>query len=152
VCCSTQGDKKEPPVSGYLPFLTKRICVRLGGKGVGRKHLLKLKTQKKTFHKKMQEFDHWVKNVRSRLKISVIWRLAQSKIQGHYQYFGYWMNRTKLNHFYYEAVKSLLKWLNRRSQKRSSRWEGFQERMKQFPLGEPPPINQLRNLGWNHYV
>ena len=104
------------------------------GKGVGRKHLLKLKTRKKTLHKKMQEFDHWVKDIRSRIKISEIWRLAQSKIQGHYQYFGYWMNRTKLNHFYYEAVKSLFKWLNRRSQKRSYSWEGFQERMKQFPL------------------
>lgn len=122
------------------------------GKGVGRKHLLKLKTRKKTLHKKMQEFDHWVKDARSRMKISEIWRLAQSKIQGHYQYFGYWMNRTKLNHFYYEAVKSLFKWLNRRSQKRSYGWEGFQERLKQFPLGEPPPINQLRNLGWNPYV
>lgn len=122
------------------------------GKGVGRKHLLKLKTRKKALHKKMQEFDHWVKDVRSRMKISEIWRLAQSKIQGHYQYFGYWMNRAKLNHFYYEAVRSLFKWLNRRSQKRSYEWEGFQERLKQFPLGEPPPINQLRNLGWNPYV
>lgn len=122
------------------------------GKGVGRKHLLKLKTRKKTLLKKMQEFDHWVKDVRSKMRISEIWRLAQSKIQGHYQYFGYWMNRTKLNHFYYEAVKSLFKWLNRRSQKRSYGWEGFQERLNQFPLGEPPPINQLRNLGWNPYV
>jgi len=122
------------------------------GKGVGRKHLLKIKTQKKKLHKKLQEFDHWVKDIRSQLKISEIWRLAQSKIQGHYQYFGYWMNRTKLNHFYSEAVKSLFRWLNRRSQKRSYSWEGFQERLKQFPLGEPPPINQLRNLGWNPYV
>ena len=122
------------------------------GKGVGRKHLLKLKTRKKTLLKKMQEFDHWVKDARSKMRISEIWRLAQSKIQGHYQYFGYWMNRTKLNHFYYEAVKSLFKWLNRRSQKRSYGWEGFQERLNQFPLGEPPPINQLRNLGWNPYV
>ena len=122
------------------------------GKGVGRKHLLKLKTRKKALLKKIQEFDHWVKDARSKMKISEIWRLAQSKIQGHYQYFGYWMNRTKLNHFYYEAVKSLFKWLNRRSQKRSYGWEGFQERLNQFPLGEPPPINRLRNLGWNPYV
>lgn len=117
-----------------------------------KKHLLKVKTQKKKLHKKLQEFDHWVKEIRSQMKISEIWRLAQSKIQGHYQYFGYWMNRTKLNHFYHEAVRSLFKWLNRRSQKRSYTWEGFEERLKQFPLGMPPPINELRNLGWNPYA
>jgi group II intron reverse transcriptase/maturase len=122
------------------------------GKGVGQKHLLKIKTRKKQLHKKLQEFDHWVKEVRSKMRISEIWKLAKVKIQGHYQYFGYWMNRPKLNHFYREAVRSLFKWLNRRSQKRSYSWEVFQERLKQFPLGEPPPINQLRNLGWNPYA
>jgi len=122
------------------------------GKGVGRKHLLKVKTQKKGLHKKLQEFDHWVKEIRSQLKLSEIWSLAKAKLRGHYEYYGYWMNRPKLNHFYYEAVRSLFRWLNRRSQKRSYSWEGFQERLKQFPLGEPPPINQLRNLGWNPYV
>lgn len=122
------------------------------GQGVGRKHLLKVKTRKKQLHKKMQEFDHWVKEVRSKMKVSEIWKLARAKIQGHYQYFGYWMNRPKLSHFYYEAIRSLYKWLNRRGQKQSYSWEGFQERLKQFPLGEPPPINQLRNLGWNPYA
>lgn len=122
------------------------------GKGVGRKHLLKVKTQKKQLHKKIQEFDHWVKAVRSQMKLSEIWTLAKAKLRGHYEYFGYWMNRPKLNHFYKEVVTSLFRWLNRRSQKRSYSWEGFSERLRQFPLGEPPPINQLRNLGWNPYV
>lgn len=122
------------------------------GKGVGRKHLLKVKTQKKQLHKKIQEFDHWVKAVRSQTKLREIWTLAKAKLRGHYEYFGYWMNRPKLNHFYKEVVTSLFRWLNRRSQKRSYSWEGFSERLRQFPLGEPPPINQLRNLGWNPYV
>lgn len=65
----------------------------------------------------------------------------QSKFNGHYDYFGYWMNRGKLNHFYFEATRGLYRWLNRRSQKRSYTPEGFAERLKQFPLSEPPPIN-----------
>jgi DNA-binding XRE family transcriptional regulator len=28
------------------------------------------------------------------MRISVLWKLEQSNIQGHYQYFGYWMNRS----------------------------------------------------------
>ena len=122
------------------------------GKGIGGKPWLKVKTQKKQLHKKLQEFDHWVKKIRCQIKISEIWKLAQAKLRGHYNYFGYGMNRRKLHHFYYEAVRSLFKWLNRRSQRRSYNWEGFAERLKQFPLGEPPPINQLRKFGWSTYV
>ena len=122
------------------------------GKGCGRKHLLKVKTQKKQLHKKIMEFDQWVKEVRSQMKLSEIWKLADAKLRGHYEYFGYWSNRAKLNHFYQEAIKSLFKWLNRRSQKRSYSWKGFQERLKQFPIGTPPPINELRQLGWSPYV
>jgi len=117
-----------------------------------RKPPLKLKTQKKQLHKKLREFDHWVKEVRSQMKVADIWELAKAKLRGHYNYFGYGMNRPKLNHFYYEATRSLFRWLNRRSQKRSYTLEGFLERLKQFPLPEPPPINELKQLGWSPYV
>ncbi|UVW34161.1 group II intron reverse transcriptase/maturase [SAR92 clade bacterium H455] len=122
------------------------------GIGLGLKRRLKVKTQKKQLHKKIQEFDHWVKKIRNQLKTSEIWALAKAKLRGHYNYFGYAMNWTKLNHFYYEAVRSLFKWLNRRSQKCSYNWEGFKERLEQFPLGKPPPTNQLRKLEWSTYV
>ena len=122
------------------------------GTGCGRKQLLKVKTQKKQLHKKLMEFDQWVKEIRSQLKLSDIWKLVKAKLRGHYEYFGYWTNRAKLNHFYQEVIKSLFKWLNRRSQKRSYSWEGFQERLKQCPIGAPPPINTLRQLGWSPYV
>lgn len=123
-----------------------------GKKRKGWKSALRLKTQKKQLLKKLQEFDHWVKDVRNALKLSAIWSVAAAKLQGHYQYFGYQMNRAKLNHFYNEAVRSLFKWLNRRSQKRSYQWEGFEDRLRQFPLPKPPPINQLKKLGWSPYV
>ena len=122
------------------------------GQTVRYKRQLSIKTQKKKLHKKLQEFDQWVKEVRCELKTSEIWELAKAKLTGHYQYFGYWMNRPKLNHFYWEAVKSLFRWLNRRSQKRSYSWEGFEERLKQFPLPKPPSPTQLRKLGWSPYV
>ena len=97
-------------------------------KGAGPYYLLRVKTQKKQLHKKIQEFYHWVKKVCGQMKTGEIWALAKAKLRGHYAYFGYRMNRAKLNHFYYEAVRSLFKWLNRRSQRRSYAWEGFEER------------------------
>lgn len=113
----------------------------------GNRKLLKVKTRKEKLIKAIQEFYLWIKQTRNQIKLSEIWELAKAKIRGHYNYFGYWMNRPKLNHFYHEAVKSLYKWLNRRSQKRSYDWEGFKERIKNFPLPTPPEKIQLKRLG-----
>ena len=110
---------------------------------------LKVKTEKKKLHKAMSEFYNWMKDNRSKRKRTELWETARSKIRGHYNYFGYWMNRQKLVHFYQEAVKAMFKWLNRRSQKRSYTWEGFHELLKQRPLGVPPGPKDLKRLGWS---
>lgn len=108
---------------------------------------LKVKTQKEKLIRAFQEFEIWIKKIRNRIKLSVIWKLAQSKIRGHINYYGYAMNNLKLHHFYSEAVRLLYKWLNRRSQKRSYNWEGFIERTKNFPLMRSWETLQLRSLG-----
>lgn len=118
----------------------------------GSRVMLKIKTQKEKLIKAMQEFDQWVKKVRNRMKLKDIWALAKAKIRGHNNYYGYGMNATKLHHFHGEAIKSLYKWLNRRSQKRSYNWEGFGERLKYFPLVEPLNTMKLKWLGWSPYV
>ena len=118
----------------------------------GGRHTLKVKTQKEKLVKAMQEFEQWIKKVRNQKKLKDIWELAKSKIRGHINYYGFQMNALKLNHFYYAAIKSLFKWLNRRSQKRSYNWEGFKERLKNFPLIEPLADMKLKQLGWNPYV
>ncbi|MBL6992178.1 MAG: group II intron reverse transcriptase/maturase [Bacteriovoracaceae bacterium] len=113
----------------------------------GNYRFLKVKTQKERLIKSIQEFYLWTKQIRNRIKLKEIWKLAKAKLQGHYNYFGYWMNRSKLNHFYQEAIKSLYKWLNRRSQKRSYNWDGFNERLKFHPLPIPPEKQKLKRLG-----
>ncbi len=118
----------------------------------GSRCVFKVKTQKEKLIKAMQEFDRWIKSIRSREKLKDIWALARSKIIGHINYYGYWMNRLKLNHFYWSAVRSLFKWLNRRSQKRSYNWEGFNERLRNFPLMTPIGEMKLKQLGWNPYA
>lgn len=116
------------------------------GKHGCKKHL-KVKTQKSKLMRSIKEFTQWIKSIRNKVKLKVIWSLANAKLKGHYNYFGYWCNRGKLNHYYYEATKSLFKWLNRRSQKRSYNWDGFKERLKNFPLLAPPERRNLKKLG-----
>jgi hypothetical protein len=113
---------------------------------------LRVKTQKEKLIKSFQEFDNWIKDNRSLLRTKMIWKLAKLKLTGHYNYYGFWMNRRKLVHFYMEAVRSLFRWLNRRSQKISYTWEAFKEKLRQQPLPLPEQMDQLKSLGWNPYA
>lgn len=118
----------------------------------GRRCVLKVKTQKERLIRSLQEFEQWIKQIRNRKKLKEIWKIAKIKIRGHINYYGYQMNALKLNHFYHAAVRSLFKWLNRRSQKRSYSWEGFSERLKYFPLMPQLADMKLKQLGWNPYA
>ena len=112
-----------------------------------KKRTLKVKTQKEKLIKGFKEFYEWIKMNRNRMKLKDIWSIARSKLQGHYNYFGFWMNRQKLVHFYSEVIKTLFKWLNRRSQKRSYDWESFSKRLEFNPLPTPPRVEVLMKLG-----
>jgi len=114
--------------------------------------ILKIKTQKEKLIKGIQEFDNWIKKVRNKIKLKEIWQLAKSKIAGHNNYYGYWMNALKLRHFYSQATKSLFKWINRRSQKQSYTWEGFSERIKNFPLMPKLSDMKFKQVGVNPYA
>ena len=111
---------------------------------------LKVCTQKEKLIRAIREFDVWIKNIRNRMKLKDIWELAKSKIVGHVNYYGYAMNNLKIHHFYQEVVRSLFKWLNRRSQKRSYNWDGFNERIQNFPLMKEWDKIKLKQLGYGY--
>lgn len=113
---------------------------------------LRVKTQKEKLIKSIQEFEAWIKVNRSKMKTSEIWKMTKLKLTGHYNYFGYSTNRNKLNHFFSEVLKSLFKWLNRRSQKISYKVEEFGEKLLQQPLPCPPIIKCLKVLGIKSYA
>lgn len=58
-----------------------------GPKKKPRPRPLKLKTRKKSLHKKMQEFDGWIKMNRSKMRLATLWKKAGEKLKGHYTYF-----------------------------------------------------------------
>ena len=56
---------------------------------------------------------------------------------GYYHYYGITDNYQSMSNFRYQTMKSLNKWLNQRSQKKSYSWEGFNEMLKVYPLAVP---------------
>lgn len=117
-----------------------------GHTGINHRVVLKVKTSMKTLKKKILDFVYWIKANRSRYRLEVLWEKAIQKLQGHYNYYGVLWNRRKLLHFYQAVVESLLRWLNRRSQKKSYTLEGFQMRLRSKPLVLPPEGPRLLNL------
>jgi RNA-directed DNA polymerase len=122
------------------------------GKSGKHKRQVKVKTQKEKLMRSIQEFEAWIKRNRSKMTTSEIWSMAKLKLQGHYNYFGFWTNSGKLNHLYFEAIKSLFKWLNRRSQLVSYKVDEFKEKLKQQPLPRPLPLLQMKQLGPSLYA
>jgi RNA-directed DNA polymerase len=114
---------------------------------------LRVKTNLKTLFKKIAEYSSWIKRMRARAKLSVLWQLTAAKLRGHYQYYGFMCNREKLNHYYKAVTWNLYRWLNRRSQRRSMTWKQFQHRLLRHPLPTPPLVEALKPLDrWSVYA
>jgi group II intron reverse transcriptase/maturase len=113
----------------------------------GKQRKLKVKTEKAKHYKAINAFYKWIKVSRNRMKLKDLWEMAKAKIRGYINYYGYWTNQAKVFHFLSQAIKSLYKWINRRSQKISYTWEGLMERIKQFPLIDRPDNLKWKQLG-----
>ncbi len=55
-------------------------------------------------------------------------------------------NMPSLQRYYRLAMRLALKWLNRRSQRRSFSWAGFDEYLKHYPLPKPRIVHNLYTL------
>lgn len=97
---------------------------------------VKRKTSKKKMSLRLVEMNTWIKKNRH-LPVSVLTAKINMKLRGHYQYYGITDNSKSIHSYYYRTVLTLFKWLNRRSQKRSYTWEGFNDLLKVFPLSLP---------------
>ena len=113
---------------------------------------LVIKTQKEKLFKKVSEYTEWIKDNRSKHSTKEIWEITAAKLRGHYNYFGYYCNRSKLVHFYSAVRQAMFKWLNRRSQRKSFSWKQFKAKLLRNPLPIPPEQTQLKKLGWSPYV
>jgi len=101
------------------------------------KFIVGRKTSRKKFRMKCTEMNDWLRKIRNYKKAKEWWPTLQAKLRGHYQYYGVSGNMRTLQRFYFLTVRMTLKWLNRRSQRKSFSWKRFYEYLEHYPLPRP---------------
>jgi group II intron reverse transcriptase/maturase len=97
---------------------------------------VKRRTANKKQRMKLKEMNLWLKQNRT-LRVRDLISALNRKLRGHYQYYGITGNIDCTADFLFFTQKMLFKWLNRRSQRKSYSWDGFNELLKVFPLVRP---------------
>jgi len=97
---------------------------------------VKRKTAQKKYRIKLIEMNQWIKENRH-LRLKDLTAMLNLKILGHYQYYGITDNIRSIVKFRDEVRQLLFKWLNRRSQRCSYTWEGFEQLLMVYPLARP---------------
>jgi hypothetical protein len=121
--------KGEKPATfvflGFTHFIDK---TRNGGFKVGRK------TERRRMALKLKALGEWLKMNRNMLPLKELWGIFKAKLAGHFQYYGVSGNSRAIQNYRYQSIRLAMKWLNRRSQKKSFNWETFNKYMERFPL------------------
>ena len=100
------------------------------------KFRVKRKTAQKKQRMKLKEINLWIKQNRHQ-RLKDLFYMVNLKLCGHYRYYCITDNSAAINSYFCIVTKLLFKWLNRRSQKKSYTWDGFNEMMKIFPITRP---------------
>jgi len=120
--------KQRPATFNFLGFTHFNDKTRTGKYKVGRT------TDRKRFKTKIKEMNDWLKAIRNIAPVQEWWSTLCAKLRGHFQYYGVSGNFRGINRFYNLTVRLVLKWLNRRSQKRSFNWDKFLIYLRRHPL------------------
>ena len=110
------------------------------------KFIVGRKTSRKKFRMKCKEMNNWLRKIRNYRKAKEWWPVLQAKLRGHYQYYGVSGNMRSLRRFYSLTFRMTLKWLNRRSQRKSFNRASFEKYLEHYPLPEPRIVHNLYTL------
>ncbi len=136
--------KAKPATFDFLGFTHICASSRRG------KFIMKHKTSKKSLSRSLKEMNHWLRSIRSCLKLSEWFPVFKLKLNGHYNYFGISGNLDSLKQFRWNSFWLAFKWINRRSQKKSMTYEQFVECWERNNVPEPKIKHSLYTLSTNH--
>lgn len=128
---SNKRGKGKPETFDFLGFT--HYCSKSNKTG---KFRVKRKTSRKKYKQKVKEFKMWIKENRNK-PLNEIMKTVKKKLIGHYNYYGITDNSRSISNYAYEIRKLLMKWLNRRSQKKSYNSEGFNKMLEAYKLPTP---------------
>jgi len=99
----------------------------------------KLKSSGKKLRIKLTRVNLWCKENRNKYPLLELWKTFCSKLRGHVQYYGVSFNYIAVRNFIVKSERMFLKWINRRSQKKSMNYDKF----NLFLLKFPPPKSKI---------
>ena len=102
-------------------------------------------TNAKKFRSGLAGLKEWLKKSRS-LPLPEIVVTLKGKLQGVWNYYGVIGNSERLWDYAWNAKRLVLKWLNRRSQRRSYTWTTFEEAWQRWKIPTPRVIE----IPWPH--
>jgi len=100
------------------------------------KDRIERRTSRKKLRISLRNFSQWCRANRD-LPISRLLLKLNLKLRGYYNYYAVTGNFESIKEFYEQAKRILLKWLNRRSQRRSFNWQGFSDLLNHFKVPRP---------------
>lgn len=115
----------------------------------GKPHVVR-RTSRKKLRNSIANFTQWCKRNRN-VRLKVLFPQLNRKLRGYYNYYGVTGNAVGLKEFHSRAMETLLKWLNRRSQRRSFNWQGCQDLLDHFQVPRPRITDKprLRTIAGN---
>lgn len=100
------------------------------------KDIVTRRTSRSKLRKSIGSFTDWCKKNRHQRIRQIVTKL-NDKFRGYFNYYGVIGNSKGINEFYNSAIRILFKWLNRRSQRKSYKWDEFNAKMKWCGLIKP---------------
>jgi RNA-directed DNA polymerase len=101
----------------------------------GKDHINR-RTSRKKLRNSLQTFTQWCKRNRN-LPVGELCEKLSRKLRGYYNYYAITGNYEGIKEFYYNGMRILHKWLNRRSQRRSYTWDGFGQLLAHYRVPRP---------------
>jgi len=107
------------------------------GKSRAGKPLVRMSTSSKKYAAALQSMREWIREIRGKKRITEIFTTLKQKMQGYWNYYGVCGNSNRLWGYQREVQRIVHKWLNRRSQRKSYNWKGFNSMWKHFRIPNP---------------
>ena len=122
-------------VPGHTSFDFLGFEFRWGRDRAGKPHL-KRRTSRKKRRNSLKRVTDWCKE-KCRHRLKDLFRELNAKLRGYYQYYGVNGNSASLHEFFTCVMRTLFKWLKRRSQRRSYTGTGFRDLWHHFRVERP---------------
>lgn len=131
----------NPSMSNRFTFLGFEFFWMDDRNGIAR---VKKRTSIKKFNAALKRISEWIKRFRH-LPGAVFFGSINSKLRGHYNYYGKCGNSRALWRYYRIVIGLCFKWRNRRSQRKSYNWEQFKASLKHYNV-IVPRITETKRL------